>query len=58
MRVGAIVFHPQATLDLDDNSVCMASCSQDGSVKLWNLVRYALTNSKLYKVNHTIYWKC
>ncbi|KAK3088517.1 hypothetical protein FSP39_020089 [Pinctada imbricata] len=37
-NVGAIVFHPQATLTLDDNACCMASCSQDGSVKLWNLV--------------------
>ena len=39
-NVGAIVFHPQATLQLDSTSCCMASCGQDGSVKLWNLVRY------------------
>lgn len=37
-NVGAIVFHPQATLGLSDNACCMASCSQDGCVKLWNLV--------------------
>ncbi|XP_050389042.1 U4/U6 small nuclear ribonucleoprotein Prp4 [Patella vulgata] len=37
-NVGAIVFHPQATLSLDDNACCMASCGQDGTVKLWNLV--------------------
>lgn len=37
-NVGAIVFHPQATQQLDDQSCCMASCGQDGSVKLWNLV--------------------
>lgn len=37
-NVGAIVFHPLATLDMDDNACCMASCGQDGAVKLWNLV--------------------
>lgn len=37
-NVGAIVFHPRATLDLEDTACCMASCSQDGAVKLWNLV--------------------
>ncbi|BFZ20632.1 hypothetical protein BsWGS_23671 [Bradybaena similaris] len=36
-HVGAIVFHPQATLTLDNSLCCMASCGQDGSVKLWNL---------------------
>ncbi|XP_076314876.1 U4-U6 small nuclear riboprotein factor 60K [Tachypleus tridentatus] len=36
--VGAIVFHPQATLTLPDDSCCMASCSSDGSVKLWDLI--------------------
>ena len=39
-RGGAgIVFHPQATVGQDDNACCLASCSQDGAVKLWNLVR-------------------
>ena len=38
--VGAIVFHPQATVGQDDNACCLASCSQEGSVKLWNLVRF------------------
>ncbi|KAK7094688.1 U4/U6 small nuclear ribonucleoprotein Prp4-like [Littorina saxatilis] len=37
-NVGAIVFHPQATVGLPDSSCCMASCGQDGTVKLWNLV--------------------
>ena len=37
-NVGAIVFHPQATLTQEDTACCMASCSQDGAVKLWNLV--------------------
>ncbi|XP_046366916.1 U4/U6 small nuclear ribonucleoprotein Prp4-like [Haliotis rufescens] len=37
-HVGAIVFHPDATIGLDKNVCCMASCGQDGSVKLWNLV--------------------
>ncbi|XP_060071892.1 U4/U6 small nuclear ribonucleoprotein Prp4-like [Ylistrum balloti] len=37
-NVGAIVFHPQATISLDEKACCMASCGQDGSVKLWNLV--------------------
>ncbi|CAL1534286.1 unnamed protein product [Lymnaea stagnalis] len=36
-NVGAIVFHPEATLSLDNSLCCMASCSQDGSVKLWSL---------------------
>ncbi|KAK6978386.1 U4/U6 small nuclear ribonucleoprotein Prp4 [Biomphalaria glabrata] len=36
-NVGAIVFHPEATLTLDNSLCCMASCAQDGSVKLWNL---------------------
>uniref|UniRef100_A0A4W5L4R8 PRP4 pre-mRNA processing factor 4 homolog (yeast) n=1 Tax=Hucho hucho TaxID=62062 RepID=A0A4W5L4R8_9TELE len=35
--VGAICFHPQATLILEDSDVNMASCAADGSVKLWNL---------------------
>jgi len=36
-NVGSIDFHPQATIDLDDSLCCMASCGQDGTVKLWNL---------------------
>lgn len=36
-HVGAIVFHPQATLTLDSQACCLASCAADGSVKLWNL---------------------
>ena len=39
-NVGGIVFHPQATVGLSDSSCCLASCGQDGSVKLWNLVRW------------------
>lgn len=38
VNVGALVFHPQATVGLDDSACCMASCSQDGAVKLWNLI--------------------
>ncbi|CAN0389594.1 unnamed protein product [Lampetra fluviatilis] len=37
-NVGAIVWHPQATLSLDPKDCNMASCSADGAVKLWNLV--------------------
>jgi len=36
-RVGAIIFHPKATLDLDTSAPCMVSCASDGSVLLWNL---------------------
>ncbi|CAH3109932.1 unnamed protein product [Porites lobata] len=36
-RVGSIVFHPQATLSLDETGPCMASCDADGVVLLWSL---------------------
>uniref|UniRef100_W5KH70 Pre-mRNA splicing tri-snRNP complex factor PRPF4 n=1 Tax=Astyanax mexicanus TaxID=7994 RepID=W5KH70_ASTMX len=36
-NVGAISFHPQATLTLEESNVNMASCAADGSVKLWSL---------------------
>ncbi|XP_023674390.1 U4/U6 small nuclear ribonucleoprotein Prp4 [Paramormyrops kingsleyae] len=36
-NVGAISFHPQATISLDESDVNMASCAADGSVKLWSL---------------------
>ncbi|XP_019643680.1 PREDICTED: U4/U6 small nuclear ribonucleoprotein Prp4-like [Branchiostoma belcheri] len=36
-NVGCVVFHPQATLTLEDSACCMASCSADGAVKLWSL---------------------
>ncbi|KAG8191113.1 hypothetical protein JTE90_010037 [Oedothorax gibbosus] len=36
-NVGAITFHPQATLTQSETSVNMASCSTDGTVKLWDL---------------------
>lgn len=39
-RVGAIVFHPQATVGLSETSLGLASCAADGSVYLWNLTRY------------------
>ena len=39
-NVGAISFHPQATLSLEDSDVNMVSCAVDGSVKLWSLDRY------------------
>lgn len=39
-NVGAVVFHPHATLDSADEAVCaLASCAADGSVKLWTLQR-------------------
>lgn len=41
-NVGAISFHPQATLTLEDSDVNMASCAVDGSVKLWSLDRCVL----------------
>ena len=36
-NVGCILFHPHATLTLEPSTCCMASCGQDGSVKLWSL---------------------
>ncbi|QQP56971.1 U4/U6 small nuclear ribonucleoprotein Prp4 [Caligus rogercresseyi] len=37
-NIGCIVFHPQATLPGHaDSEPSMASCAQDGTVKLWNL---------------------
>lgn len=36
-NVGAIVFHPKATISLEKKDVNLASCAADGSVKLWNL---------------------
>uniref|UniRef100_A0A8C4R5Y9 Pre-mRNA splicing tri-snRNP complex factor PRPF4 n=1 Tax=Eptatretus burgeri TaxID=7764 RepID=A0A8C4R5Y9_EPTBU len=36
-NVGAIVFHPKATVGLDPAACNLASCAGDGSVKLWNL---------------------
>ncbi|XP_018324248.1 U4/U6 small nuclear ribonucleoprotein Prp4 [Agrilus planipennis] len=35
-NVGAIVFHPQATLTQEKNVCNMVTCASDGSVKLWN----------------------
>jgi len=37
VQVGSIIFHPQATISADNAGICMASCAQDGSVKLWSL---------------------
>ncbi|CAH1108802.1 unnamed protein product [Psylliodes chrysocephalus] len=37
-NVGAIVFHPKATLDQEEKICNMASCAADGSVKLWDFV--------------------
>lgn len=42
-RVGSIVFHPQATLSLDESGPCMASCDADGVVLLWSLNMYGIT---------------
>lgn len=38
-NVGAVVFHPKATVSLDKKDVNLASCAADGSVKLWSLER-------------------
>ena len=39
-RVGAIVFHPQATVSHSSSSLSLASCAADGSVCLWDLEKY------------------
>ncbi|KAL1505929.1 hypothetical protein ABEB36_005377 [Hypothenemus hampei] len=36
-NVGAIVFHPRATISQEETACNMASCAADGSVKLWDL---------------------
>ncbi|XP_037092324.1 U4/U6 small nuclear ribonucleoprotein Prp4-like [Pollicipes pollicipes] len=36
-NVGAVAFHPRATVDLEPGDVNLASCGHDGSVKLWSL---------------------
>ena len=41
-RVGAVVFHPRATIDLSPTAVNLASCASDGSVCLWSLERLAM----------------
>ena len=38
-RVGAIAFHPQATLTQSPSALNMASCAADGTVCLWDLER-------------------
>ncbi|KAI4458068.1 wd40 repeat protein [Holotrichia oblita] len=35
-HVGAIVFHPKATISQEETICNMASCAADGSVKLWD----------------------
>ncbi|KAF7283852.1 U4-U6 small nuclear riboprotein factor 60K isoform X1 [Rhynchophorus ferrugineus] len=35
-NVGAIVFHPKATISQEETICNMASCAADGSVKLWD----------------------
>lgn len=35
--VGAMVFHPKATLDEESNICDLASCAHDGTVKLWSI---------------------
>lgn len=58
-NVGSIVFHPKATLTMEDNACCMASCSQDGAVKLWNLVSDEpvadIEGHSPYRVSHLKY---
>lgn len=36
-QVGCITFHPQSTVGLDPYVLNLASCSNDGVVKLWTL---------------------
>ncbi|GAB6023365.1 U4/U6 small nuclear ribonucleoprotein Prp4 [Chamberlinius hualienensis] len=36
-HIGSIIFRPQATIDLDPKTCCMASCCADGIVNFWNL---------------------
>jgi len=36
-NVGSIAFHPKATISMDESAACLASCAQDGSVKLWSM---------------------
>ena len=38
-RVGAVIFHPEATLSLSSSALSLASCAADGTVCLWNLER-------------------
>ena len=37
-RVGAIVFHPRATVDLEETALNMVSCATNGNIQMWNLV--------------------
>jgi len=37
-RVGAIIFHPRATIDMEKTALNMVSCDSDAKVQLWNLV--------------------
>ncbi|XP_023019204.2 U4-U6 small nuclear riboprotein factor 60K [Leptinotarsa decemlineata] len=39
-NVGAIVFHPKATISQEDTICNMASCAVDGSVKLWDFTSH------------------
>lgn len=38
-NIGAIIFHPKATISQEENVCNMVTCAFDGSVKLWNLKR-------------------
>lgn len=37
-RVGAITFHPRATIDMEETALNMVSCDSDAKVQLWNMV--------------------
>lgn len=41
-NVGAIVFHPKATISQEETICNMASCAADGSVKLWDFKKYVM----------------
>lgn len=36
-QVSCVVWHPQATTTQPEDGLCLATCSQDGAVKLWSL---------------------
>ena len=36
-NIGSVVFHPRATIDMDEKAVNLASCDQEGMVNLWSM---------------------
>lgn len=54
-NVGAIIFHPKATISQEENICNMASCAADGSVKLWDFTKLVI--SKFYGSELMLYFK-